>query len=369
MGVTWSHTSTAQQLRFGPDALDVVDEVVRGLGLRRVLLVTTEGRLASAVGERVTSRLGRALAATYDGVPSHVPTSTVEEAVRLARTEGVDGVVSLGGGSCADLGKAVCYFTEQQSGTPGASYTDRPALPHVSIPTTYSGAELTGFFGMTDEAARVKTGAGGPTIAPVAVIYDPVAFIDLPVRPSAETAMNALAHGVECAYSPHRSPEAEAIALSAVRRIASALPEVVDHPEDLAGRTALLTGAVLAGRCLQNAAMGVHHGLSQLVGGRTGIPHGLANALILAHAVRFNEDAIGEMAARIGAELGDADDPAGAVDRLRDRAALPARLSDVGVTEDDVDAVVRMSQGNRSVQANVRPVTDDDARAILEAAF
>src|SRR5206468_10658155 len=129
------------------------------------------------------------------------------QAVQLARRDAVDAVVSFGGGSCADLGKAVCFFVEQEAGTPGASYYDRPALPHVAIPTTYSGAELTPFFGMTDEAARRKTGAGGPTIAPVAVIYDPVAFIDLPVRPSAETAMNALAHGVECAYSPHRSPE------------------------------------------------------------------------------------------------------------------------------------------------------------------
>ena len=60
--------------------------------------------------------------------------------------------MSFGGGSCADLGKAVCFFVEQEAGTPGASYVDRPALPHVSIPTTYSGAELTPFFGMTDEA-------------------------------------------------------------------------------------------------------------------------------------------------------------------------------------------------------------------------
>src|SRR6476661_4908606 len=84
---------------------------------------------------------GRSLASTFAGAQSHVPAPTVQEATRQARRDAVDAVVSFGGGSCADLGKAVCWFTEQEQGTPGMSYADRPVLPHVSIPTTYSGAE------------------------------------------------------------------------------------------------------------------------------------------------------------------------------------------------------------------------------------
>src|SRR5947207_5298012 len=137
------------------------------------MLVTTEGRADSDAGRRVASLLGRQLVSTFTGVTSHVPTSAVEAAVRQARADGIDGLVSFGGGSCADLGKAVCFFVEQQAGTPGASFADRPALPHVSIPTTYSGAEVTPFFGMTDPAARQKTGGGGPTITPMGAIYDP----------------------------------------------------------------------------------------------------------------------------------------------------------------------------------------------------
>src|SRR5204862_1557582 len=198
---------------------------------------------------------GRARASTFDGAKAHVPTSAVQAAVRQATSDGVDAVVSFGGGSCADLGKAVCFFIEQQAGTPGASFSDRPALPHIAIPTTYSGAELTPFFGMTDEHARRKSGSGGPTIAPRAAIYDPVLTLDTPPRVSAETGMNALAHGVEAAYSPVRTPEAEAIALEAVRRIAIALPAVVDDPVDPEARASMLEGAVLGGRCLQNATM------------------------------------------------------------------------------------------------------------------
>jgi alcohol dehydrogenase class IV len=315
----------------------------------------------------VVKRLGRLVGSTFAETRSHVPTTVVQQAVSQARAEGVDGIVSFGGGSCADLGKAVAFFLEQEAGTPGASYLHRPALPHVSVPTTYSGAELTPFFGMTDEATRQKSGSGGPTIAPVAAIYDPELTLDTPGQVSAETGMNALAHGIECAWSPAATPEAEAIALACIQRVAASLPLVVERPLDIGPRTLMLEGASLGGRCLQNASMGVHHGLSQLVGGRTGIPHGLANAILLSHAVRFNEGAVN--LGPIGLALGDADDAAGAVDRLRASVGLPARLSEVGVTEDDLDAVARLSQRNHNVANNPKPVSEDDARAILDAAF
>jgi alcohol dehydrogenase class IV len=366
---TWSHTGFAQRIHFGAGSLDAVPSVLKEVGARRVLLITTKGRLESDAGQRLVKLLGRSLSSTYDGVRSHVPTSTVQAALGLARDRDVDSIVSFGGGSCADLGKAVCFFVEQEAGTPGASYVDRPALPHVSIPTTYSGAELTPFFGMTDENTKRKSGAGGPTVAPIAAVYDPALMLDTPADVSAQTGMNALAHGVECAYSPVRTPEAEAIALGAIERIAQALPWVVEEPDNLVARSRMLEGAALGGRCLQNASMGVHHGLAQLLGGRTGIPHGLANALLLAHAIRFNADAAPGEIRRIGLALGDADDAAGAVNSLRARLGLPEHLSDCGVTDEDLDAVARMAEGNPNVRANPRPVSEADAREILEAAF
>jgi len=365
----WTHTSAAQQIRFGWGRVADVGKLVHEIGARRVLLVTTAGRLASDDGQRIVKALGRALASTYAGARSHVPTAVVEEAMRQARRDGVDSVVSFGGGSCADLGKAVCYFTEQEQGTPGSSYLDRPALLHVAIPTTYAGAELTPFFGMTDEHTRRKAGAGGPTVAPIAAIHDPELTLSTPLRVSAETGMNALAHCVECAYSPRRTPEAEAIALAGVGRIAEALPAVIDDPADVDARTRMLAGAVLGGRCLLNASMGVQHGLAQLLGGRAGIPHGLANAVILPHAIRFNFEAVPRELERVGAALGDAADPAGAVAVLLRRLGLPAQLSECGVDDDDIEAVARQAESSPSVKENPRPVSEADARAILHSAF
>jgi maleylacetate reductase len=365
----WTHTGYAQQLTFGAGALAQVVDRLRTVGVRRALLVTTEGRAASDDGQRLVAALGGVLASVFSEVTSHAPAPVVQAAVLQARRDAVDGIVSFGGGSCADTGKAVNFFAEQEAGMPGTSFADRPMLPHIAIPTTYSGAELTPFFGMTDPHTRQKQGAGGPTCAPAAAIYDPELTLATPPRVSAETGMNALAHCVELAWSPYRTPEAEAIALAGAARIVDALPRVVDDPADLGARSAMLEGAALGGRCLQNGSMGVHHGLSQLVGGRTGIPHGLANAVILPHAVRFNAQAVPAEIGRLGAAIGAGDDPAAAIANLIERLGLPTRLSECGVTDDDLDAVARLSQSNPNVQANPRPVSEGDARTLLAAAF
>ena len=366
----FTHVGYAQQLRFGVGCCTESAEFLRALHATRVMLVTTARRRASDNGRRVADSLGAALVAVFDGVRSHVPESSVQAALQLARRERIDALVSYGGGSCADLGKAVCYFTEQERGVVGVSSFDRPALPHIAIPTAYSGAEVTAHFGMTDEAARRKSGAGAATTAPAAVLYDPQVTLDLPARVSAETGMNALAHCIEAAWSPARTVEAEAVALTGAARIHRWLPEACERPGDLEARSEMLAGAMLGGRALQNASMGVHHGLAQLVGGRTGIPHGLANAVILAHAIRFNADAVGAVTARLAAAFGRSDDDAArAVDELRARLGLPAHLSQCGVTREDIEVIAKASVGNANIGRNPKQVSEADARAILEAAF
>jgi maleylacetate reductase len=354
------HRGTTQRVVFGPQTVDDVPALVRELGARRVLVVSSAGRIAADPGKRLVQKLGRAVAGVFDGALPHVPTATVQAAAAEARSLGIDGVVSFGGGASADLAKAVCWFIERESGN---------ALVHVSVPTTYSGASLTQQFAMTDPATRRTTGAEGPGLAPGAVVFDPVITLETPAAISAETGMTALSHGIECAWSATRSPEAEVLALACVREVAASLPDVVDDPFDIDARSRMLRASLLGGRALFNAVPGVGHGLAHLLGGRAGMGHGLATAVVLAHAVRFTADAVPDDAARIGDALGDHEDPAGAVDRLRERLGIPGSLADCGVRLDDIDAVARMSLGNPNVSANPRPVTEDDARAILAAAF
>ena len=350
---SWTHVGYAQKLVFGTDTVDRLAPLLKEAGARRVLLVAGRNRLDSEAGGRVVKALGRALASTFDGVRPHVPTSALQQALRQATADDVDALVSFGGGSAIDLAKGVAFFAEQQAGMSGQAFNDRPMLAHIAVPTTYSGAEVTPFFGMTDEATRQRQGAAGPTLAPVAAVYDPTVTLDLPPRISAETGMTCLAHAIDAAASPARTPEAEAVAMACIERTLAALPAVVDQPDDLAARAAMLEAAALGGRCLQNAAPGLQHRLAQALGGRTGMAHGLAHAVLLAHSVR----ALPEGAQRaLGRVLGD--DPAGAVDRLREQVGLPARLSDCGVGDDDLDAAVRLAGD-----------AGDVARTILDNAY
>ena len=354
------HHGSPQRVVFGPQTVDEVPALVRELGARHVLVVSSAGRVSSDSGGRLIQRLGRVVAGVFDRTVPHVPTSVVQAAVTEARSLGVDGVVSFGGGACADLAKAVCWFIERESGN---------ALAHVSVPTTYAGASLTPRFAMTDPSTKRTSGAEGAGLAPGAVVFDPVITLETPAAISAESGMAALLHGIECAWSATRSPEAEVLALACVREVAASLPDVIDDPFDIDARARMLRASVLGGRALLNAVPGAGHGLAELVAGRAGIGHGLACAVVLAHAVRFTADAVPDDAARIGDALGDPEDPSGAVDRLRERLGIPASLADCGVRLEDIDAVARMSLGNPAVSANPRPVSEDDARTILAAAF
>lgn len=353
----WTHTSYLQRLEFGSGAVEQLASLADRAGAHRVVLLTTAGRLASPEAQRVREALGPRLVDVFAGVVSHVPAPVVDAAVAAVRAASADAVVSFGGGSCADAGKAVCHALE--AGQP---------LVHVAVPTTYSGAELTPFYGVTDPVTREKTGNGGAGLAPAAVMYDPELTVSMPPRVSAETGMNALAHCVEVAWSRVRTPEAEAVALAGAARIFEALPQVVDAPSDLGARSRMLAGAALAGRCLQNATMGVHHGLAQLVGAQAGIPHGLANAVILPHAMRFNASEVPDAMVRLATALGVPEDPADAVADLVARLGLPSRLSACGVTDADLVAVASAASRNHSVRANPRPVGEAEAFALLAAA-
>jgi alcohol dehydrogenase len=163
---SWSQADPAQRLRFGAGVVAELPVVLRELGLRRVLLVTSAGRAESEDGERVRATLGRALAETFAGVDPHLPADAVREAFAAAQGAGVDGVVTMGGGSVVDCGKAVAFFVEQQAGTPGQSVLDRPAVVHVAVPTTYTPAVLTGAFTVTDPHTRTKAMTGTLTSAP-----------------------------------------------------------------------------------------------------------------------------------------------------------------------------------------------------------
>jgi maleylacetate reductase len=264
---------------------------------------------------------------------NEVPSERIAEIA--AATAGADGLFAIGGGSAIDLAKAVSAET---------------GLPLVSVPTTYSGAEWTEYFGVRDPGRRMKGGGGGAHLA--GIVYEPRLTLDLPREQSGGTALNALAHCAEALYVKGRNPEGDREALSGAGLIGEWLPRVLEDGQDLEARTRLLEGAQHAGAALGSAGLALGHAMAQAVGGRYGIAHGAANALCLPPALRFNEPVAADEIRRFGEALR-ANEPAARTEELA-RTSGFTRLRDLGVPKDELDDVADAAAQRAGAKANPR---------------
>jgi maleylacetate reductase len=278
-----------------------------------------------------------------------VPSDRVPTAVEAAGE--ADGVLVVGGGSSIDLGKAVSASTE---------------LPLVSVPTTYSGAEWTSYFGVRDPQRRMRGGGGGAH--PAAIVYEPDLTLELPADTSVGTAMNALAHCAEALYVQGHNPAADEHALAGARLISDWLPRVVSAPRDLEARTELLRGACHGGAALAGSMLALAHAMAQAIGGRYGLPHGTLNGICLPPVLRFNAAFAPDAVARFGEAVGAPDDSAGRVEALAALAG-PTRLRDLGVPEADLPGLAAAAAERGGNLANPKPASPDEIEQLLHDVY
>ena len=261
--------------------------------------------------------------------------------------DGVDGLLAIGGGSAIDTGK----HTSAQTG-----------LPVVHVPTTYSGAEWTTFYGVRSPD-RVMRG-GGAGARPVAIVYDVDLTLDLPRDQTAGTAMNALAHCAEALYVTGHSSAGDEQALLGAPLIADALPRVLADLSDRTAREDLLRGAMHAGHALGLVGLALAHAMAQALGGTYGLPHGAMNALCLPPALEFNSRFVPEAVKRFGEAIG-----GDAADRSRQLAKLGGfeRLRDFGIPEDDLPALAAATAQRGGNQANPHPASPAEILALFRA--
>lgn len=349
----------------------------------RILLICTPSLQASDASARLRRSLGSRLVAEFDGVLPHVPADTVAAATRVAAEHRANVLVALGGGSAIGLGKNLAISS---AGSPAPARGSEPSprlrgdgrvggYSLIAIPTTYAGSEMTPVFGTRDPDKGVKHVRRDASALPKVAIYDPELFVDLPAEITASTAMNALAHCVEAVYAQEVNPVVPPVALEGIRLIVRALPVAVANGEDVEAREELLRGAYLGGFSIANATMGLHHGLCHVLGGRTGIAHGVLNAIMLSHVMRYNADAVpdamGEIADAMdaGARIKDAEAGARFVAALLESLPIPQRLSDAGMRSEMLDPVAVDAAANATVRANPRPAGAADIRELLRLAW
>src|SRR6266436_6074936 len=247
------YTSYAQEIIFGAGSLARLGEAVERFSWRRLMLCSTGSQRRNGHIGAIENVLGERLMASYESIASHVPDVQVAEASALAYESEIDAVIGLGGGSSIGMAKAVSLAVEEKrSGRPAraAIPTEQPLVAVVAIPTTYAGSEMTPTYGIThhEHGSTRKITVTDAKVTPKLVIYDPILTLDL--------------------------------------------------------RTEMLMGAFLAGTALAHVAMALHHGLCHVLGGTAGVPHGVANSIILPHAMRFNLGAAASELAQAAEAMG-----------------------------------------------------------------
>jgi len=263
----------------------------------------------------------------------------------------------------------------------GVGLVPKPGLPTIMIPTTAgTGSEVTWTAVFTDRKAKTKGGINSPYLYPDLALLDPELTLTVPPEITASTGMDALCHAVESFTSVKASPMSDMVALEAIGLIAEYLPQAVADGRNIEARENMLLASLLAGLGLANAGVTAVHALSYPLGAIYGVPHGLANALLLPHVMRFNclgnpdkfaliaeimgEDVEGlspREAAKVAPE---------AVAELMDDLRLPEGLQFLNIPEDSLGRLAEKALAlTRVMENNPRTMTPEDAVAIYEEAY
>ena len=332
---------------FGKGTTSALGDEVRRLKASKVLVLTTPNQ--ESAGHRLGEMLGPLFVGVHARATMHSPVEITEEALAVVTNGKVDCVVSFGGGSTIGLGKAIAL---------------RTGVDQLCIPTTYAGSEMTPILGETK--GGLKSTTRSMAILPETVIYDIDWTMKLPKGLSATSGINAIAHAVEALYAKDRNPIISMMAEAGIKTLAEALPAIAEDLGDFEAHSKALYGAWLCGACLGAVGMALHHKLCHTLGGSFNLPHAETHAIILPHAVAYNEEAAPAAMAALRRALG-ADDPATALFALAGRLGAPHSLEAIGMPGDKIDWAADQAIANP--YWNPRAIERDAIRDLIARAW
>ena len=298
---------SSTRLVFGCGAVSKIGRFTKELGGSKVLVVTDSGIVQAGHASRVSEALKADGIAVeiYDQVRENPTTLDVARCVEVARSQEVDFLIGLGGGSSMDTAKG-CNFILTNGGEMkdywGIGKATQPMLPLIAVPTTAgTGSECQSFALIADEETHQKMACGDVKAAAKIALLDPELTLSQPRRVTACTGVDALAHAVESAVTKKRTPISHLYSREAFRLMVDAFPKVLADGNDLAARGAMLLGASLAGVAIENSMLGAAHSAANPLTAHYDVIHGQAVGLMLPHVVAFNAAEVD--ARRIYAEL------------------------------------------------------------------
>ena len=295
-----------------------------------------------------------------------------------------DCLLAVGGGSAIDLAKGVAArlahpeagdIVEFLEGVGTGRRLTRETLPLVAVPTTAgTGAEATRNAVLSSLSPPFKKSLRSEKLLPRLVVVDPELTLWLPATVTATTGLDAITQLVESYVSCRATPITRSLVATGLPGAVPALSRAYREPGHLPSRETLARAALLSGMALANSGLGLAHGVAAALGIEAGVPHGLACAVLLPVAMRFNrphrpEDfaQLGEWLSGRGHESPSAAAEAGvqAVESLLSELGIPRRLRELGVARERLPELARQSRGN-SLSGNPVPVEPDVLLRVLE---
>lgn len=369
-------------IRFGVGARAELADALGALGVRRPLLVTDRGLAALPLWPEVVDLAGAggAVVGGFTEVHGNPTRTQVSSGVEAYRAHGADGVVALGGGAAIDVAKAVALLAshsgslfDYEDEVPGARPVTDVVPPIVAVPTTAgTGSEVGRSAVISDDATHVKRIVFSPYLLPRVVLADPEATVGLPAPVTAATGMDAITHNVEAFLAPAFHPICDGIALEGLRLAFRALPVAVAEPADLAARGDMLMASMMGAIAFQKG-LGVVHSCAHALGTVVDLHHGLANAVMIDHALALNGAAVPEKFSRMARTIGLDDERPGALiaalTGLKARIGLPGGLVGAGVDPSLLGELVGVALADGCHLNNPVAVTAADLEAIFSRAM
>ncbi|WP_368192276.1 iron-containing alcohol dehydrogenase [Aeromonas sp. s8] len=382
------------KLLAGEQALEQLASELASLGARRPLLLTDKGVNATGLATLLANVLAEGelpVAAIWDEIPADSSTAVVERISKRYRELDCDSLVALGGGSVIDTAKAVNILTSMGGDHlldySGAGCLTRPLKPLAVVPTTAgTGSEVTLVAVIKDEASGRKVPFTSPFLLPQLAVLDPRMTQGLPLNITAATAMDAMTHAIEAFIGTAKNPVSDTLALMAVEKIASALPQIIHDPQNKQLRLQLAEGSTLAGMAFSNSMVGLVHALGHSLGARCHLPHGLCMNLFLPTVLDYNRPEVDSELARlllplVGAERfaatpahQRAEATITAIRSLRDTlwqaVKLPRTMSEAGVSDRSLLTEIRdLAINDGALLFNRKDADREQLLTLLERAW
>jgi len=373
----WSYPTA---IRFGAGRISEIADACKSAGISKPLLVTDRGLASLPITHNTLTLLdqagmGKAMFAEVDPNPNE---KNLALGLQAYNEGGHDGVIAFGGGSGLDLGKTIAMMCGQTRPVwdfedIGDWWTRADAdkiAPIIAVPTTAGTGSEVGRAGvLSNSETHEKKIIFHPKLLAAVVICDPELTVGMPAAITAGTGMDAFAHCLEAYCSPHYHPMSQGIAVEGMRLVKEYLPRAYADGNDIEARAHMMSAAAMGATAFQKG-LGAIHALSHPIGAFYNSHHGTTNAVVMAPVLKFNRTAIETRIESLAAYLGIAGGFDGFYDyvnALNASLGIPANLTELGVTNPDLDWLVSSALKDPSVGGNPIEMNQENTRALFEA--